>query len=225
MWYDWYPGWDLPVLLAVSLLGKPIAGIVVAASVSAIAAAATGEVVSIKKSVFTGVGVGVAVNVLIGIAAVTADTGYGIGLYRGYSFSGYPAHYLFTVPLSSALAFYAVPAVVAAAVIWAMARRPNAGFSTLRESMLVGGSAGLILLAVGVLGDRMASFFGSFIVVIAAALIAPSMSYIAIVVGIAAATLIAPFIVAIGVGIAAAFAVRIIRARRAGDGAGSGVAR
>ena len=223
MWYDWDPGWEFAVLILVFFLAKPAAGIVVAASVSAIAAAATGEVVSIKKSVFTGVGVGVAVNVLIGIAAVTADTaadtGYGLGLYRGYSLglyrgysyvAGYPAHYLFTVPLSSALAFYAVPAVVAAAVIWAMARRPNTGFSTLRESLLVGGSAGLILLAVGAVGNAMAGFVASFIIAIGVLI---------------AAALIAPFIVAIGVGIAAAFAIRIIRARRAGDGAGSGVAR
>ena len=215
MWYDWDPGWELPVLLAVIFLGKPIAGIAVAASVGAIAAAATGEVVGIRKSVFTGVRVGIAVNVLIGIAAVIAavigDTGYSFGLYVGYNFVAvYPAHYLFTVPLSSALAFYAAPAVVAAAVIWAMARRPNAGFSTLRESLSVGGSAGLILLAVGAVGNGMANFFAPFITSIG--------------VGIVAA-LVAPFIIAIGVIIAAAFAVRIIRARRAGDGGGSGVAR
>ena len=215
----WYYG-DPPILLAVVILGKPIAGIAVAASVGAIAAAATGEVVGIRKSVFTGLGVGVVVNILIGATAAAAG-GYGFNL-NYYLYTGYGD---FITPLTSALAFYAAPAVISAAVIWAMARRPNAGFSTLRENLLVGGSAGLILLAVGVLGDRMASFFGLFIVVIAAALIAPSMSFIAIVMGIAAATLIAPFIVAIGVVIAAAFAVRIIRARRAGDGAGSVVAR
>lgn len=213
----WYYG-DPPILLAVVFLGKPIAGIAVAASVGAIAAAATGEVVGIRKSVFTGLGVGVVVNILIGATAAAAG-GYGFNL-NYYLYTGYGD---FITPLTSALAFYAAPAVISAAVIWAMARRPNAGFSTLRESLLVGGSAGLILLAVGVLGDRMASFFGLFIVVIAAALIAPSI--VAIVMGIAAAALIAPFIVAIGVVIAAAFAVRIIRARRAGDGAGSGVAR
>lgn len=218
MWYEWDPVWKLPVLLAVSFLGKPIAGIAVAASVSAIAAAATGEVVGIRKSVFTGVGVGVVVNILIG--ATTAAVGYGFNLNYYLYTAGYSD---FITTLASALAFYTAPAVIAAAVIWAMARRPNAGFSTLRECLLVGGSAGLILLAVGAVGDRMASFFASFIVVIAAALIEPSI--IAIVVGMAAALVAPPFIVVIVVVIAAALVVRIIRARRAGDGGGSGVAR
>ena len=223
MWYDWDLGWESFVLLLVIFLAKPVAGIVVAAGVSAIAAAATGEVVSIRKSVATGVGVGVVVNILIGVtAAATGGFGFNLTyyLYTGYLYTGYSD---FITTLASALAFYTAPAVIAAAVIWAMARRPSAGFSTLRECLLVGGSAGLILLAVGAVGDRMVSFFASFIVVIAAALIAPSI--IAIVVAMAAALVAPPFIVAIGVVIAAAFAVRIIRARRAGEGAGSGVAR
>ena len=193
MWYDWDPGWEFAVLVLVVLLARPVAGIAVAAGVGAVAAAAAGEVVSIRKAVFIGAGVGVALNVLIGgIAAAAHDTGYGFGIYVGYNdVAGYPAHYDFTVPLASALAFYAAPAIIAAAVVQVMARRPNAGFHTLRGSLLVIGGAGIILLAVGTVVNAMAGFF-------------------------------APFIIVIGVVIAAVLVVRIIRARRAGDGDGAG---
>ena len=75
-------------------------------------------------------------------------------------------HYDFTVPLVSALAFYAAPAVIAAAVIRVMVRRHNAGFNALRDSLLIGGGAGIILLAVGAVCNVVAGFFAPFIVVI-----------------------------------------------------------
>lgn len=199
MSWGWDSGgqdWGFAVLLLlVFLLARPVAGIAVAAGVGAVAAAAAGEVVGIRKSVFIGAGVGVALDVLVlivSIAAATGDTGYGFSLYVGYNdVAGYPAHYDFTVPLASALAFYTAPAVIAAAVIRVMARRTGAGFHTLRDSLLVGGGGGIILLAVGTVVNAVAGFF-------------------------------APFIVAIGVVVTAVFAVRIIRARRARGGDGGG---
>ena len=178
MWYDWDPGWEFYVLVLVFLLARPAAGIAVAAGVAAVAAAAAGEVVGIRKSVFAGAGVGVALNVLIvGIAAVT--DGF-LLIYEGYG--------NFITLLVSALAFYAAPAVIAAVVIRIMSRRRNAGFRTLRDSLLVGGGAGVILLAVGTVVNAVAGFFAPFVIVV------------------------------IGVVIAAVLAVRSIRARRAGGG-------
>ena len=142
--------------MLVFLLARPAAGVAVAAGVGAVAAAAAGEVVGIRKSVFIGAGVGVALNVLIvGIAAVT--DGF-LLIYEGYG--------NFITPLVSALAFYAAPAVIAAAVIRVMARRHNAVFHTLRDCLLVGGGAGIILLAVGAVCNAVAGFFAPFIVVI-----------------------------------------------------------